>query len=241
MYAATPAYLDMMGVRLVGGRLFTARDTTGTPLVVLVNETMARTMWPGQSAIGKCVKAGHAGSPELGDPMAAAAYPAVPGSRRRRARFARAVAAHGRRRGEADAVLRAVRADAGAPFPDAPTCTGCSCARSGDPERLVAPVQRIIQSTSAAPVYARVRPYQTLHRSAASVLATRGDALLGLRRPRARHRGRRAVRGGVVSRDAAHAGDRRAARVRRLGGRAWRASWSAMRCGWRALAARSAW
>jgi predicted permease len=74
MYAATPTYLDMMGVTLRAGRLFTARDTTGTPLVVLVNETMARTLWPGQSALGKCVKAGYAGSPELGDPMAAAAF-----------------------------------------------------------------------------------------------------------------------------------------------------------------------
>jgi putative ABC transport system permease protein len=33
---------------------------------------------------------------------------------------------------------------------------------SGEPERLVAPVQRIVQSTAALPVYARVRPYQTL-------------------------------------------------------------------------------
>lgn len=69
MYAASPAYLDMMGVRLVAGRTLTSRDTTGTPLVMLVNETMARTMWPDQRALGKCVKAGYAGGPELGDPM----------------------------------------------------------------------------------------------------------------------------------------------------------------------------
>ena len=74
MYAATPAYLDMMGVKLREGRLFTRGDTAGTPLVVLVNETMARTMWPGRSAIGGCVQAGHVGDPMLGDPMSAAAF-----------------------------------------------------------------------------------------------------------------------------------------------------------------------
>ena len=58
MYGATPAYLSMMGVTLRQGRLITAGDGRGTPLVVLVNETMARTAWPGQSAIGKCVRAG---------------------------------------------------------------------------------------------------------------------------------------------------------------------------------------
>jgi hypothetical protein len=52
MYASTPEYLDMMGVRAREGRLFTSADTAGTPLVVLVNETMARTMWPNRSAFG---------------------------------------------------------------------------------------------------------------------------------------------------------------------------------------------
>src|SRR4030095_13029536 len=38
LYAATPEYLAMMDVSLRAGRLFTRADTTGTPLVVLVNE-----------------------------------------------------------------------------------------------------------------------------------------------------------------------------------------------------------
>jgi len=162
MYAATPAYLDMMGVRLVGGRLFTARDTTGTPLVVLVNETMARTMWPGQSALGKCVKAGHAGSPELGDPMAAAAFlpcrEVIGVVRDSRARSLRTEG------GEAKLMQYYVPFGQipSAPFPDAPSVHAILVRTSGDPERLIAPVQRMIQSTSALPVYARVRPYQTL-------------------------------------------------------------------------------
>ena len=162
MYAATPLYLEMMGVRLIGGRLFTTRDTTGTPLVVLVNETMARTMWPGQSALGKCVKAGHVGSPELGDPMAAAAFlpcrEVVGVVRDSRARSLRT---------EGDeAKLMQYYVPIGqtppAPFPNVPNIHGLLVRTVGEPERLVAPVQRIIQSTSALPVYARVRPYQTL-------------------------------------------------------------------------------
>src|SRR5262249_10308560 len=56
MYGATPAYLELLGVRLRQGRLFTAADRHGSPLVVLVNETMARTVWPGVSALGKCIR-----------------------------------------------------------------------------------------------------------------------------------------------------------------------------------------
>ena len=49
-----------------------------------------------------------------------------------------------------------------APFPDVPNAHGLLVRTAGDPERSVTAVQRIIQSTSAIPVYARVRPYQTL-------------------------------------------------------------------------------
>src|SRR5262245_8421643 len=55
MYDATPEYLDMMSVKLVQGRLLSARDNVGAPPVILVNESLARTAWPGQSALGKCM------------------------------------------------------------------------------------------------------------------------------------------------------------------------------------------
>ena len=48
LYAATPTYLRLMGVTLRDGRLFTETDRRGSSLVVLVNETMARSLWPGQ-------------------------------------------------------------------------------------------------------------------------------------------------------------------------------------------------
>ena len=52
----TPGYFDAMRVGVVRGRAFNAADDETAPLVVVVNETMARTMWPGRDAIGGTVK-----------------------------------------------------------------------------------------------------------------------------------------------------------------------------------------
>jgi len=49
----TPDYFRTLGARLVRGREFTAQDGTSSPLVVIVNETLAKTYWPGQDPIGK--------------------------------------------------------------------------------------------------------------------------------------------------------------------------------------------
>lgn len=46
-------YFDTMGIRIVEGRAFAERDTPSTPLVAVINETMARRYWPGESAIGR--------------------------------------------------------------------------------------------------------------------------------------------------------------------------------------------
>jgi predicted permease len=162
MYAATPAYLDMMGVKLREGRLITRGDTAGTPLVVLVNETMARTMWPGRSAIGGCVQAGHVGDPALGDPMSAAAFlpcrMVVGVVRDSRARSLRTEGSEAR--------LMQYYVPLGqappAPFPNIPEYHGILVRTAGEPDRWVTPIQRIIQGTSSRAVYARVSPYQTL-------------------------------------------------------------------------------
>ncbi|HKT22974.1 MAG TPA: ABC transporter permease [Terriglobales bacterium] len=60
----TPGYLSTVRVPLKTGREFTPADTRETTLVTLVNETLARTMWPGQNPIGKrfaCCEAGPKG------------------------------------------------------------------------------------------------------------------------------------------------------------------------------------
>ena len=48
-------YLNAMGIPLRAGRDFTERDTPSTEPVILINETLARTLWPGQNPIGQIV------------------------------------------------------------------------------------------------------------------------------------------------------------------------------------------
>lgn len=46
-------YFDALGVPLKAGREFTESDRASAEPVVIVNETLARTLWPGQEAVGK--------------------------------------------------------------------------------------------------------------------------------------------------------------------------------------------
>lgn len=54
-------YFETMGVRLTEGRALDARDGAGTPDVVVVNQTMARTFWGNQSPIGRRIRPGFNG------------------------------------------------------------------------------------------------------------------------------------------------------------------------------------
>jgi putative ABC transport system permease protein len=49
------SYFDTLGIPLVEGRAFNAHDTATSRPVVIVNETLARRLWPGESAVGKRV------------------------------------------------------------------------------------------------------------------------------------------------------------------------------------------
>jgi putative ABC transport system permease protein len=49
----SPGYFATMGVRLVRGRDFASTDNANAPGVVIVSENVARTLWPGQDALGK--------------------------------------------------------------------------------------------------------------------------------------------------------------------------------------------
>ncbi|MDE2904626.1 MAG: ABC transporter permease, partial [Acidobacteriota bacterium] len=53
--AATPGYLDAMGIPLRAGRWFDARDDAEQPPVVVINETLAQHHWPDSDAIGQRV------------------------------------------------------------------------------------------------------------------------------------------------------------------------------------------
>ncbi|HVT99065.1 MAG TPA: ABC transporter permease [Acidobacteriaceae bacterium] len=60
-------YFRTMGIPLLAGRYFTPQDRADAPLVIIVNEAMAKHCWPGQSALGKAI---HVGNPQKGYPWA---------------------------------------------------------------------------------------------------------------------------------------------------------------------------
>jgi putative ABC transport system permease protein len=54
----SPDYFETMGIRLMRGRLFTSADTPESAPVVIINETLARRIWPNEDTIGKRIKFG---------------------------------------------------------------------------------------------------------------------------------------------------------------------------------------
>lgn len=57
LVAAAPELFTILGIRVIEGRVLTAADDRGAPVVV-VNQSMARGVWPGESAVGKCIRIG---------------------------------------------------------------------------------------------------------------------------------------------------------------------------------------
>jgi predicted permease len=51
----TPDFFTTFGTRILRGRAFTDADREGAPLVAVVSEAMAGTLWPGRDAIGQCM------------------------------------------------------------------------------------------------------------------------------------------------------------------------------------------
>ena len=60
-------YFQAMRIPLREGRYFTKNDNQNAPLVLIVNESMAKHCWPGRSAVGKRM---HIGNPQKGLPWA---------------------------------------------------------------------------------------------------------------------------------------------------------------------------
>ena len=50
-------YVRAMGIPVRSGRDFNERDTVSTDPVIVINETMARTLFPGETALGKVIRA----------------------------------------------------------------------------------------------------------------------------------------------------------------------------------------
>ena len=56
----TGDYLRTMGIPLVAGRAFDTRDVAGVERVVLVNDVLAKTLFPGADPVGRRIRAGNA-------------------------------------------------------------------------------------------------------------------------------------------------------------------------------------
>ena len=59
--SAGDRYFETMGIRLMEGRFFDERDGESAPAVVIVNRSLARMFWPGESALGRRVRLGFSG------------------------------------------------------------------------------------------------------------------------------------------------------------------------------------
>jgi predicted permease len=55
---ASGAYFEAMRIPLIEGRLFGDEDTPEAPRAIVVDDRMAKTLWPGESALGKRIRRG---------------------------------------------------------------------------------------------------------------------------------------------------------------------------------------
>jgi predicted permease len=61
--AVGPDYFATIGTAIHRGRAFSADDGEGSEAVVIVNETMARTLWANEDPLGKCINVGTREAP----------------------------------------------------------------------------------------------------------------------------------------------------------------------------------
>lgn len=58
MNAVSPEYFATTGIRILRGRGLTTADRAGSRRVLVISEQTAKTVWPGQEAVGKCLRRG---------------------------------------------------------------------------------------------------------------------------------------------------------------------------------------
>ena len=64
-YSVGPRYFQSLAIPLLRGRDFDASHVAGTPVVAIVNETFARTHFPGEDAVGKRIQTGGESDAEV--------------------------------------------------------------------------------------------------------------------------------------------------------------------------------
>lgn len=60
---ASPGYFSTLGLPIVAGREFSDRDAIDAPRVIVINESLARTAWPGLDPIGRSLILDYQGGP----------------------------------------------------------------------------------------------------------------------------------------------------------------------------------
>jgi len=63
--SVSPHYFHTLEVSLLRGRLISERDTDSSPLVVVINEAMAKKYWPKEDALGKVMAIGRGLGPQF--------------------------------------------------------------------------------------------------------------------------------------------------------------------------------
>lgn len=56
VYAVTPDFFAALGSPILRGRGFTTADRRGAAPVAVINQTMARTLWPAEDPLGECIQ-----------------------------------------------------------------------------------------------------------------------------------------------------------------------------------------
>ena len=64
-YVVTPDYLDVMQIPLHRGRFFTDRDTAASPLVAVIDDVLAKSVFPGQDPVGRKISLTALGPVEI--------------------------------------------------------------------------------------------------------------------------------------------------------------------------------
>ena len=61
-------FFETMGIRRLRGRSFAVNDTPTSPPVIVINQTLANALWPGEDPVGKRLKQGWPETPTTGPP-----------------------------------------------------------------------------------------------------------------------------------------------------------------------------
>lgn len=163
LMAATPELFDILAIPIVQGRRLVVGDDKGPP-VVIVDETMAATLWPGTSPLGKCFRIGIDPS---WDPARATGPPPPPAAAPCRevvgvARDVRGAADPSRHERGMHYYVPFSQTPALPPTMTLPRASGLLVRRASDDDLLVDAIRRGVTAGRTDLPFVHVRPYAML-------------------------------------------------------------------------------